>query len=158
RVVSARRERRGWTLTTESGETVAAAWVVNAAGLDADEVAALAGFTHKQYFVKGNYFRLRRSRLKHLIYPLPPPDLAGVGIHVTLELDGQAGLGPDVEPLGRERDYRVDESRRDRFFAAASRYLVGLTPEDLTPDQCGIRPKTAGGDFIVEAEHDWINL
>lgn len=145
-----------WTLSCS--DTVTARTVVNAAGLDADEVAALAGFTYSQYFVKGNYFRLRRSRLRHLIYPLPPADLSGVGIHVTLELDGSARLGPDVEPVGRERNYAVDESRRDHFFAAASRYLRDLSPEDLSPDQAGIRPKTPGGDFIVEAERNWINL
>jgi L-2-hydroxyglutarate oxidase LhgO len=156
-VSSARRETRGWTLTTDSGE-VSGNCIVNAAGLDADEIAALAGFSHPQYFVKGNYFRLRRSRFTHLIYPLPPADLSGVGIHVTLELDGNARLGPDVEMVGRERDYRVDESRRDRFFAAASRYLVGISPDDLSPDQAGIRPKVKGGDFIVERANDWINL
>jgi L-2-hydroxyglutarate oxidase LhgO len=157
RVIAAQRQSGGWSLQTES-ETVTARAVVNAAGLDADEVAALAGFSHRQYFVKGNYFRLRRSQLRHLIYPLPPSDLAGVGIHVTLDLDGHARLGPDVEPLGRERDYRVDEARREQFFAAASRYLIDLRREDLTPDYAGIRPKVEGGDFIVEAAGDWINL
>jgi L-2-hydroxyglutarate oxidase LhgO len=159
RVVAATREARGWTLTTDGGESAGAACVVNAAGLDADEMAALAGFSHTQHFVKGNYFRLRRSRFKRLIYPLPPADLAGVGIHVTLELDGSARLGPDVEPLpDRARDYRVDESRRERFFAAASRYLPHLSLDDLSPDQAGIRPKVKGGDFIVESARDWINL
>jgi L-2-hydroxyglutarate oxidase LhgO len=159
RVVSATHAAAGWTLTTESGESLTAGAVINAAGLDADEVAALAGFAHRQHFVKGSYFRLKRSRFQRLVYPLPPADLAGVGIHVTLELDGSARLGPDVEPLpDRARDYRVDESRRERFFAAASRYLCNLSPEDLSPDQAGIRPKVAGGDFIVEAAGDWINL
>jgi L-2-hydroxyglutarate oxidase LhgO len=159
-VVAAREDRHGWTL--DCGELVKAGCVVNAAGLDADEMAALAGFSHRQHFVKGSYFRLRRARFKHLIYPLPPPDLAGVGIHVTLDLDGSARLGPDVEPaidpFSRERDYHVDESRRDVFFAAASRYLPRIRAEDLSPDQAGIRPKVAGGDFIVEAERRWINL
>jgi L-2-hydroxyglutarate oxidase LhgO len=157
-LVAAHHDSSGWRLTTRAGETVTAAAVVNAAGLDADEVSALAGFSHRQSFVKGNYFALRRGELKHLIYPIPPPDLAGVGIHVTLAMDGAARLGPDVEPISRERDYRVDPSRAGAFFAAASRYLTGIQPEDLTPDYAGIRPKVGGGDFIVEARDAWINL
>ena len=150
-------------------ETVIASRVVNAAGLDADEVAALAGFDvdacgYRQHFVKGCYFRLRKTSLfHHLIYPVPPPDHAGVGVHVTLGIDGSVRLGPDTQEIDRTRDYRVDENRRDAFFAAARGYLVGIEPDDLEPDQAGIRPKVRGGDFIVREESaagrpGWINL
>lgn len=124
--------------------------VINAAGLDADAVAALAGIDvdaagYRQYYVKGNYFRIRRRGLvTHLVYPVPEEGLAGLGIHVTVELDGSAKLGPDVEPLAsRTLDYSVDESRAASFFRAASTYLEGLAEDDLMPDQSGIRPKLA---------------
>lgn len=124
--------------------------VINAAGLEADAVAALVGIDldaagYRQYYVKGNYFRLRRRGLvSHLVYPVPEEGLAGLGIHVTVELDGSAKLGPDVEPLAaRTLDYRVDESRAASFFRAASTYLEGLVEDDLLPDQSGIRPKLA---------------
>jgi L-2-hydroxyglutarate oxidase LhgO len=77
RVTAATRAANSWVLTTAANEQVTGTCVINAAGLDADEVAALAGFPYEQYFVKGNYFRLRRHDLKHLIYPVPPADLAG---------------------------------------------------------------------------------
>jgi L-2-hydroxyglutarate oxidase LhgO len=158
RVVAARRQADLWTLTTSENEQVSTTCVINAAGLDADEVAALAGFSHEQYFVKGNYFRMRHHHLQHLIYPVPPADLAGVGVHVTLELDGSAKLGPDVQPIDRTRDYSVDEARKQAFFDAASRYLQDLHIDDLSPDQAGIRPKVKSGDFIIEARDRWINL
>jgi L-2-hydroxyglutarate oxidase LhgO len=140
-------------------ERFSAARVVNTAGLDADRVAALAGFDvdargWRQRLVKGNYFRLKRAPTKHLVYPLP--EKLGVGVHVTLDLDGSARLGPDVE-----EDFRslaVDESRRGAFFAAASRYLVGISPEDLSPDQAGLRPKLPGGDFVVDEDGGFVNL
>jgi L-2-hydroxyglutarate oxidase LhgO len=149
--------------------------VVNSAGLDADTIAGLAGIDidaagYRLTFVKGHYFRLRRrTPLRHLIYPVPPPALVGLGIHVTLDLQGGARLGPDTELLPvREQRYDVPDALATRFFAAASRYLTDIVPEDLTPDQAGIRPKLtprAGGtpDFIVQEETErglpgWVNL
>jgi L-2-hydroxyglutarate oxidase LhgO len=149
--------------------------VVNAAGLFCDEVAARAGIDvdaagYRLTWVKGRYFRLRgRGRVSTLIYPVPPPDLVGLGIHVTLGLDGSARLGPDTQILAERRlDYDVPESAGDIFFRAASRYLRGLGREDLSPDHAGIRPKLVpkeGGvpDFVIAEESarglpGWVNL
>jgi L-2-hydroxyglutarate oxidase LhgO len=116
--------------------------VVNAAGLHADAIAALVGVHVPQHWVKGSYFRLTRRRLRHLVYPVPATHLAGLGVHVTVGLDGDTRLGPDVELLEPRRgDYAVDESRAARFAEAAARYLPGLTVDELQPDQAGIRPK-----------------
>jgi L-2-hydroxyglutarate oxidase LhgO len=152
-----------------------AARVVNAAGLDADRIAALAGIDtakagYEQHYVKGSYFSIKgRPLCKHLIYPLPPPDLKGLGIHLTVGLDGSNRLGPDVEFLeGRMPDYRVDEAQVDSFVEAASVYLWGLKKDMLSPDQAGIRPKlrAAAGtprDFVITEEcaralPGWVNL
>jgi L-2-hydroxyglutarate oxidase LhgO len=133
--------------------TLQVARVVNAAGLHADEIAACAGIDidaagYRQFYVKGNYFRIRRRGLvSRLVYPVPEESLAGLGIHVTVEIDGAAKLGPDVEadvlPRDRAPDYRVDEARAATFFRAASTYLEGLEIDDLSPDQSGVRPKLA---------------
>ena len=117
--------------------------VINAAGLGSDEVAALAGIDiegagYVLTYVKGKYFRLRpRTWIRHLIYPVPPVGLAGLGVHATLDLEGGVRLGPDVEVLpGRRVDYEVPASAAARFLEAASRYLKGLVLEDFSP----IRP------------------
>jgi L-2-hydroxyglutarate oxidase LhgO len=170
----------GWTLALADAagnrSTLTAGAVVNAGGLRADEVAALAGFDvdalgYRQRFVKGSYFRIRAARsalVHHLIYPVPPADLAGLGIHLTVELDGALRLGPDVQPIERAAErYDVTESLAQPFFAAASRYLRWLTPDDLSPDQSGIRPKLARpgevADFVIREESAnghprWVNL
>lgn len=152
-----------------------ARWVVNAAGLDADTVAAAAGFDvdgcgYRQHFARGHYFRVQ-ARKQHLasrlIYPTPLE--AGLGIHVTLDLGGSLRLGPDVQYLEeRRQEYVVPPSLAPTFHAAVSRYLDGLEPEDLAPDQSGIRPKLqAPGegfrDFVVCEESGrgrpgWVNL
>ena len=138
--------------------------VVNAAGLHADTVAESWGLDveklgYRQHWVKGRYFRVRApGRVKHLVYPVPLPGLAGLGIHVTVGLDGEVKLGPDVEPLAqRVEDYAVPEEAAERFFAGAVRYLPWLTRELLSPDQAGIRPKLSrpgepARDFVIAEE------
>jgi len=155
--------------------TIRAARVVNSAGLDADLVAALPGLDvegagYRLHYAKGSYFRLqRRSLVQHLIYPVPFRHLTGLGVHVTLELDGGIRLGPDVEYVARKNpSYDVSDDKRDAFFAAVSSYLRGIRAEDLAPDQSGIRPKLqAPGeplrDFVIAEESaralpGWVNL
>lgn len=158
-----------------SMSTITATHVVNACGLDADTVCDLLGMpvdtiAYRQQLVKGSYFRLSsrwRGRVRHLLYPVPPRNLVGLGVHLTLELDGSLRLGPDVEPVARDFSYAVDESRRAAFHASALRFLPGLVEDDLVPDQSGVRPKRVlpGGmaDFAIEEETrrglpGWVNL
>lgn len=169
----------GYRVAAESGSgeraDVSARWVVNSAGLEADAVAAMAGFDveacgYRLHYARGHYFRVhpRKGGLaSHLIYPVP--DRAGLGIHVTVDLAGGIRLGPDVEYLSeRVQDYRVVAVLREKFYAAAARYLDGLEPHDLAPDLAGIRPKLQGPgegfrDFVVREEvgrgrPGWVNL
>lgn len=148
--------REGWSHTSR--------WVVNAAGLHADRVAALAGVDvdargWRLDWVKGNYFAISArhdGRVARLIYPVPPADGSSLGIHLCLDLAGQMRLGPDVEPLaGRAReDYGVDPRRADAFFASASSFLPFLERDDLNGGTCGLRPRFADGprDFVLQRE------
>jgi L-2-hydroxyglutarate oxidase LhgO len=163
-------ERRGdrWCASTRSaaGSTegerfdLEVPWVVNAAGLDADGVAALAGVDvddagWRQHPCKGDYFSVAPALgalTEHLVYPMPVP--GGLGVHVTLDLGGRYRLGPDVEWVD-QLDYTVDPAKAETFAAAARRYLPEILASDLSPDFAGIRPKlqSAGGafrDFAIE--------
>lgn len=152
--------------------------VINAAGLEADLVAAGMGLDidaleYRMRYVKGSYFRLSeawRGRVRHLVYPVPHVGLAGLGSHVTLDLAGALRLGPDVEFLkDRVTDYSVDPTRAASFERAARRYLPDVTLEQLRPDQAGIRARrvladeTASPDFVIAEESarglpGWVNL
>lgn len=141
---------------------------INAAGLDCDTIAGLAGINiddagYRLQFVRGHYFRInssKKSMVKHLIYPRPQKKIYGLGIHVTIDMNGELKLGPDVEYLSnRVQDYSVSSSLKDKFYLAASQYLPELKAEDIYPDQAGIRPKliSEGGvfrDFIIKEESD----
>ncbi len=132
--------------------------VVNCAGLHAPGLAArIDGLdprhVPKAYYCKGNYFTLPgRSPFARLIYPVP--EAAGLGVHITVDLAGQARLGPDTEWIDGI-DYDVEPSRADVFYAAVRNYWPGLPDGALQPGYAGIRPKlgpagTPAADFVVQ--------
>lgn len=137
--------------------------LVNAAGLEATQVAARIdslGPLHipRLYTAKGNYFALSgRNPFSRLIYPLPEP--GGLGVHLTIDLAGQARFGPDVEWV-ETNNYRVDPARAAGFYAAVRRWWPELADGALIPAYAGIRPKLAGpsmadSDFRIDgpAQH-----
>ena len=137
--------------------------VVNSAGLHAPSVAKkIAGMPSSKipiaYYAKGNYFTLAgRSPFSRLIYPVPVP--GGLGVHITVDMGGQAKFGPDVEWIP-EIDYNVDPHRADKFYAAVRKYWPGLKDGALQPGYAGIRPKIVppgapAQDFTIQgpAEH-----
>lgn len=137
---------------------LAARLVVNAAGLHAPAVARRlrgmpAQLVPTQYYAKGNYFVLAgRNPFGRLIYPVPVP--GGLGVHLTIDLAGQARFGPDVEWVPAP-DYGVDPGRADSFYAAIRRYWPALPDGALQPGYAGVRPKivppaVAKQDFVVQ--------
>ena len=136
--------------------------VVNCAGLFAQNIArSIAGFPGERvppsYYCKGNYFSLSgRSPFTRLIYPAP--EAAGLGVHLTLDLAGQARFGPDVEWVDGI-DYTVDPRRAEGFYAAIRRYWPALPEGALEPGYAGIRPKICGrgeppADFVVQGPRE----
>lgn len=150
-VVAGRVETDGIVIETGGAEAMAlkCRLLVNAAGLTATDVArSLAGFPAAAIpevrYAKGNYFTLAgRAPFTHLIYPVPVP--GGLGVHLTLDLGGQAKFGPDVEWVERVA-YEVDPRRSESFYAAIRRYWPGLAEGALQPGYSGIRPKVIGAD------------
>ena len=136
--------------------------VVNSAGLHAQSVVRrIDGFPAAHippsHLCKGNYYTLiGRSPFSRLIYPVP--EAAGLGVHVTIDLAGQARFGPDVEWIDAV-DYTVDPRRADSFYAAIRQYWPGLKDGALQPGYAGIRPKLqAKGeparDFMISTPAD----
>ncbi len=137
--------------------------LVNAAGLHAPDLARrIEGIPRetipRAFLCKGNYYALQgRAPFSRLIYPVP--EAAGLGVHLTLDLGGQARFGPDTEWVERE-DYDVDPARAEGFYAAIRRYWPALPDGALAPGYAGIRPKISGpgepnADFRISgpAEH-----
>jgi len=134
--------------------------LVNSTGLHmVDSLENIEGFPERciptLYFAKGNYFSLSGpAPFSHLIYPVP--EVAGLGIHATLDLGGQVRFGPDVEWIDRP-DYEVSYGRLDAFYEAIASYFPAIDRNRITPDYAGIRPKLsppdgAPSDFVIQGE------
>ncbi len=147
------------------GTELAANIVINAAGLNAPQVARRikglnASHVPPTFWAKGNYFTLNgqlggKSPFSRLIYPVP--EAAGLGVHLTIDLGGQAKFGPDVEWVESPDDLLVDASRGDAFYAEVRKYWPGLKDGTLQAGYAGMRPKLQGpgqaaGDFMIQGE------
>lgn len=127
---------------------------INCTGFRASELARkIEYFPEKEIpetqLIKGSYFRYPgRSPFQHLIYPMPAENGHGLGIHATIDMNGGVRFGPDTEATDKV-DYRVDESRRERFATAIRRYYPDLDSARLSPDYSGIRSRISTGDFVI---------
>jgi L-2-hydroxyglutarate oxidase LhgO len=165
--VSARREGGWWAVRTGGDDAfvLQAKWIVNAAGLAAQAVASsIEGFPPaaipRRHLAKGHYFSLAtKSPFSHLIYPIPAD--GGLGVHLTLDLAGQARFGPDVQWLAAatedtaEPDYAVDALRSRAFEAEIRRWWPALPNDALQPAYTGVRPKLSrpgqpAADFRID--------
>jgi L-2-hydroxyglutarate oxidase LhgO len=148
----------------EGISSVTARVVINAAGLSSDRIAQSAGIDlvkagYILHYCKGQYFSLdpKIGRLVHrLVYPVP--EQSGVGIHVTLSIDGSVRLGPDTKYVNKI-EYTVNENDKTDFYRAVHRFLPSIEPDELSPDFAGVRPKLQGKgegfrDYVIRDEAD----
>ncbi|MDC0718001.1 NAD(P)/FAD-dependent oxidoreductase [Nannocystis bainbridge] len=141
------------TLRTTRGPVVAGR-IVNAAGLHADELAALLGAASPRIHpCRGDYFRLRTPvRYRHLIYPVRARGAAGLGVHLTLDLAGAYRLGPDVTYVEARDDFGPAAHKLAAFHRAACALLGPIGEDQLSYEGCGIRPKLRGPDEPAERD------
>jgi L-2-hydroxyglutarate oxidase LhgO len=138
-------------LEAQDGTRLSAKVLVNAAGLQAVALAKrMTGLKQdgvpNAYYAKGNYFTLAgRAPFGRLIYPVPAA--AGLGVHLTLDLGGQAKFGPDVQWVKDADDLQVDPRRGDAFYAEVRKYWPDLPDGALQAGYAGMRPK-------IHAEHE----
>ncbi|HXH23079.1 MAG TPA: NAD(P)/FAD-dependent oxidoreductase [Dehalococcoidia bacterium] len=181
-VVAAERRGAGFSLAVRDADGTGSKFecdlLVNSAGLAADRVAAMLGYDLdgtettprlRQGLNKGRYYDIvtpeKARGLRHLIYPVPQHRQGGLGVHLTLDIDGGAHLGPDTEwlPDGCALDYRADDLRRDAFLEAARRFLPSLERDDIAPGQVGYRPKLQRpgedmADFLIWHDRGYVHL
>ncbi len=167
--------------------TLRCGMLVNAAGHGAPAVATALGYpldggegvpAFRQRANKGRYYDFTRPELARAVsrpvYPIPPrsgtvlqhqASAGGLGLHLSVDIDGAAHLGPDTEwlPDDAPRDYRADDTRRAAFLEAGRRLLPDLAADDLVPGQVGYRPKlvgdgTAPPDFLIWPDRGYVHL
>jgi L-2-hydroxyglutarate oxidase LhgO len=150
-------------IEASDGAELEASIVINASGLHAPSLARRiqgldAAFVPPEFYCKGNYFTLSgRSPFNRLIYPVP--EAAGLGVHLTLDLGGQAKFGPDTQWVNSADDLVVDPARGDAFYAEVRKYWPQLQDGALIAGYAGMRPKInasheAAKDFVIQGPRE----
>ena len=150
-------------LHAEDGTALRCKRVINSAGLGAPRLARKfeglpPSVVPQAWFAKGNYFVTSgRAPFSRLIYPVPEP--GGLGVHLTLDMGGQAKFGPDVQWVDSPDDLVVDPARGDSFYAEVRKYWPALPDGALAPGYAGMRPKISGpgepaADFMIQGPAD----
>ena len=140
-------------------ETIEAKCVINAAGLFADEVAALLGnHSWRIYPVRGEYCEIRGPQsllIKNLVYPLPHADGLSLGVHFTKTLWGSVLVGPTATYVDGKDNYEKNRLPIADFAHSAKTLLPEIEERDLQLGYSGLRPKLVppGGkgiaDFVI---------
>lgn len=150
------------SLGGEDPSTVNARYLINSAGLYAVSVAKCidglaVNHIPQTCYAKGNYYSyMGQVPFKRLIYPVP--ETGGLGIHLTLDMGGQARFGPDVEWINKI-DYQVNDLRRQKFAQSIQIYWPACDPSKLVAAYSGIRPKLGtpqhfSSDFVIQTYED----
>lgn len=143
-------------LQTTNGEAYCD-YLINCAGLNSDDIHNMMGYSDVDiYPYRGDYFRIRKKiSCENLIYPVKKKNSPGLGVHLTIELDGSCKLGPDVTIVNSKEDFSAPENlaeKQQQFWQAAKSFMPDLQLEDLAYDTCGIRPKLRAPDEKVEKD------
>jgi L-2-hydroxyglutarate oxidase LhgO len=164
RVVGIERNSAGYQINTLNREGEYFSFdterVINTAGLESDTIARMIGKEYNLHYCKGDYFSIdnvKKGIVQRLVYPLPEENHVGLGVHLTLDLQGRMRLGPDATYVERREDYRVDAAKSGQFYEAAVKFLPFIRREDIVPDMSGIRPKLQGEgegfrDFVISED------
>lgn len=169
KVVEIQQANSGYEIVIEESglrSTITTEIIINAAGLQSDLIARMAGIdidkeNIRLNYVKGSYFAITPSKAKlvsRLVYPVPSNE--GLGVHALMDWGGRLKFGPDVEYLeGRTLEYTVDDGKRHAFAESIRRILPSINDDDITPDMSGIRPKLQKKgepvrDFVIVHEKD----
>ena len=171
RVIRIEQENNAWRILTRNdrGEesTFLSGVVINCAGLASDTVANMMGGAYRLYYCKGDYCGIsgvKPGLVRRLIYPAPLKNSVGLGVHLTMDLNGRLKLGPDATYIDRVEDYTVAPEKAALFYEQAVKFLPFLKPENVSADMAGIRPKRQGpkdafADFAIRADAPgFINL
>lgn len=141
-----------WTLTAADGRTIKTRYVVNAAGLFADEVSRNCGAEeYKIHARKGEEYLLDRNskaRPQKVIFPVPSKESKGILVIPTAE--GTTMIGPTADPAEDKLDTATSADHMQRIVTLVSRMVNGISPRDVITSFAGLRPVLDGEDFYID--------
>ncbi|MGW4101203.1 FAD-dependent oxidoreductase [Mycobacterium sp. NPDC004974] len=153
RVERVETDAEGTTLHT-SGGTVRARWVVNAAGLGADVIDNLFGFSRFTVTPRRGelivYDKLARPLVNKIV--LPVPTSRGKGVLVSPTIYGNVMLGPTSEDLTDRTATGTSETGFEFLLEKGRALMPRLLDEEVTATYAGLRAAIDHGDYLIEAD------
>ena len=157
---------KGMRFEVDAGGVFRCRYLINCAGLQADRIAAMAGLdSYRVWPCRGEYFILDREAdgpelLPMPIYPAPPKQKGGLGVHLTPTIEGNIIIGPSAEYLdpSTRDDYACTRPVMEELMRQARQLMPTVSKRKPIGNYSGIRPKLAppgeGGyhDFVICAE------
>ncbi|RLI94241.1 MAG: FAD/NAD(P)-binding oxidoreductase [Candidatus Altiarchaeales archaeon] len=153
-------------LKTERGD-FRAEYLINSSGLSADEISRMVGIEkYKIYPCRGEYHVLDKNCsdiVKMLIYPVPPSESGGLGVHLTPTVHGNLMLGPSAEFILDKEDLSTTREVMEDLIREAKEIVPGINASGIIRSFSGIRPKLNKNgkfaDFVIKEEIErFINL
>jgi glycerol-3-phosphate dehydrogenase len=164
RVIGIEADAAAYLVTTDR-QRIRTACLINAAGLHADEVAALV--PHKTTYIihplRGEYYELvtadKKGLLGRLVYPALPPQATGKGIHFSPRPNGRVFVGPNEVLVRDKSDYTSRKTPPGVFVEALRKFIPALEEGDLRWAYSGIRPRLMAedgrkSDFIISVDRE----
>jgi glycerol-3-phosphate dehydrogenase len=152
RVTGIDRSPNGFYRVLTDRGPLTARWLIDAAGLWADEIAGWAGADSFSITPrKGEFLVLDKSaRAKVPLIHLPVPTPISKGILVAPTANGNVLLGPTAEDVSDKRDLAVTASGLQRAREGALRLAPALADEPVIATYAGLRPASSTGDYVIE--------
>ncbi|OBA97697.1 FAD/NAD(P)-binding oxidoreductase [Mycolicibacterium fortuitum] len=141
------------TLHTSAG-AVRTRWVVNAAGLGADVIDDLFGFSRFTVTPRRGelivYDKLARPLVDKIV--LPVPTSRGKGVLVSPTIYGNVMLGPTSEDLTDRTATGTSESGFEFLLEKGRALMPRLLDEEVTATYAGLRAAIDHSDYLIEAD------
>lgn len=157
-------EMQSFYKLTAGGKEYRSRFIINASGHGSSGLGLQAGFHDGEIqAVKGQYLILDRERgpaINHILFQVPQSGekKKGKGILVTRTVYGNIMIGPDAQWQDGEADTSTDIQALDAVVGGALKSIPGLQATDCIKTFAGVRPKPAGGDFIIESRKGFVHL
>jgi glycerol-3-phosphate dehydrogenase len=151
KAVAAERAGDRWRVLAEDGRKVEARYIVNCAGLYADEISRIFGA--EDFAVKGRkgeYYlldKLAKSRPSRVVFPVP--DSLSKGMLVVPTVEGTVLIGPTATPIDDKEDAATTMAALESTLRSARTMIPSVSEADVITSFAGIRP-TVGNDFYID--------
>jgi glycerol-3-phosphate dehydrogenase len=147
-----RRSEETYTLYSTYNQKVRARYVVNAAGLYADDVSAcFKGEIFKIIPRKGEEYILERNALgfpQHVIFPVPVKNSKGILVIPTVE--GTMMIGPTASEIEDKEDFSTSRENLEKVFSLAMHMVPAISRNEIITSFAGLRPTLRGNDFYID--------